>query len=82
MMGMAIHEKYILEMLDGTHNIDDIKKGVLEKINSKLLTARDDKEQEVTDQKLLKEFIDYVVAASLEKFRMNYLLVGQVGMAL
>lgn len=61
-------------MLDGTHNIDDIKKGVLEKINSKLLTARDDKGQEVTDPKLLKEFVDYVVTASLEKFRMNYLL--------
>ncbi|AFC74231.1 methyltransferase domain protein [Rickettsia parkeri str. Tate's Hell] len=75
MVGIPIHEKYILEMLDGTHNIDDIKKGVLEKINSKLLTARDDKGQEVTDPKLLKEFVDYVVNTSLEKFRINYLLV-------
>ncbi|ABV72977.1 F0F1 ATP synthase subunit A [Rickettsia canadensis str. McKiel] len=76
MIGIALHEKYILEMLDGTHNINDIKKEILEKINSKLLTARDDKGQEVTDPKLLKEFIDYIVTASLEKFRMNYLLVG------
>ncbi|WP_347939201.1 class I SAM-dependent methyltransferase [Rickettsia oklahomensis] len=75
MIGITLHEKYILEMLDGTHNIDDIKKEVLEKINSKLLTARDNKGREITDPKLLKEFIDYIVTLSLEKFRINYLLV-------
>jgi len=76
MIGITVHEKYILEMLDGTHNIDDIKKQILEKLNSKLLTARDDKGQEVLDPKLLKEFTDYIVAITLEKFRINYLLVG------
>ncbi|AFE52485.1 hypothetical protein MA5_01495 [Rickettsia prowazekii str. GvV257] len=76
MIGIPIHEKYILEMLDGTHNIDDIKKGMIEKINSKLLIACDNKGQAVTDPKLLKEFVDYIVNISLEKFRINYLLIG------
>ncbi|HJD55454.1 MAG TPA: class I SAM-dependent methyltransferase [Rickettsia endosymbiont of Pyrocoelia pectoralis] len=76
MIGIAIHEKYILELLDGKHNIDDIKKQILEKFSTKALSARDDKGQEVTDPKLLKEFTDYVVKATLEKLRLNYLLIG------
>ena len=76
MLSIAVHEKYILEMLDGTNNIDDIKKKILEKLNSKLLIARNDKGQEITDEKLLKEFTDHIVKFTLEKFRINYLLVG------
>jgi len=76
MIGIAVHEKYVLEMLDGTHNIEAIKKQILEKFNSKLLTARNDKGEEVSDPKLLKEFTDHIVAVTLEKFRVNYLLIG------
>lgn len=75
MIGVEAYEKYVLEILDGKHNIGDIKASLLEKFTSKILTARNDKGEEISDPKLLKEFTDYIVSVTLEKFRINYLLV-------
>lgn len=76
MIGVQIQEKCILELLDGTNEIKDIEQEILKKFISKELTALDEKAQPVTDGVLLKEFVKHVVMLTLEKFRINYFLIG------
>ncbi len=65
-----------MELLDGTNEIKDIEQEILKKFISKELTALDEKAQPVTDEALLKEFVKHVVTLTLEKFRINYFLIG------
>ncbi|MFY9590155.1 methyltransferase regulatory domain-containing protein [Rickettsia endosymbiont of Halotydeus destructor] len=76
MIGLQIQEKYILELLDGTNTIADIEQAILKRFISKELTANDENAKPVTDEKLLKEFVKHVVTLTLEKFRINYFLIG------
>nr|WP_253308398.1 class I SAM-dependent methyltransferase [Rickettsia endosymbiont of Ceutorhynchus assimilis] len=76
MIGIQIQEKCILELLDGTNSLENIEEKILKKFISKELTALDEKAQPVTDEALLKEFVKHFVTLTLEKFRINYFLIG------
>ena len=72
---LKIHEKYILELLDGTNDIAAIKAKILEKLISGDIVASESGNQ-ITDQTILEKLADDCVTRSLELFRTNYLLVG------
>ncbi|WP_375334035.1 methyltransferase regulatory domain-containing protein [Candidatus Tisiphia endosymbiont of Xenochironomus xenolabis] len=72
---LQLHEKYIIELLDGTNSIQQIEEKMFEKFASGLLVASN-KDGIVSDEKLLKPYITHCVGICLQKFKMNYLLIG------
>lgn len=72
---LQLHEKYIIELLDGKNSIQQIEEKIFEKFASGLLVASNENGI-VSDEKLLKPYITHCVDVCLQKFKMNYLLIG------
>ncbi|OZG32182.1 methyltransferase regulatory domain-containing protein [Rickettsia endosymbiont of Culicoides newsteadi] len=72
---LRLHEKYIIELLDGTNSIQQIEEKIFEKFASGLLVASD-KNGIVSDEQLIKPYITHCVNVCLQKCKMNYLLIG------
>lgn len=75
MVQLQLHEKFVLQLLDGKNTIEQIKNKITEIfIKGELIASGPD--GKISDESLLKQFAQQIVATSLEKFRTNYLLVG------
>ena len=72
---LQLHEQYIVALLDGKHTIDNVKSELLKKINEGGLVVSNDNGT-ITDKTLLKSFVDRTVDEALQKFKVNYLLIG------
>ena len=72
---LQIHEKYILELLDGSRDIKKISEEILEKFTSGEIIASNSGSN-VTDKVALEILARQCVDVALDKFRVNYLLVG------
>ena len=74
-MLIQLHEQYIVALLDGEHTIDNVKSELLKKFNEGVLVVSNENGT-ITDEKLLKSFADHAVDEALQKFKVNYLLIG------
>ncbi|WP_425363666.1 methyltransferase regulatory domain-containing protein [Candidatus Tisiphia endosymbiont of Hybos culiciformis] len=72
---LQLHEKYIIELLDGTNSIEQIEEKIFEKFAAGLLVASN-KNGIVSDEQLLKPYITHCVNVCLQECKMNYLLIG------
>lgn len=70
-----IHQKFVLELLDGTNSLEQLNEKILDKFISGEMTANDG-DKKVTDPELLKQLAKECVDSSLELFKKNYILVG------
>ncbi|WP_375318843.1 methyltransferase regulatory domain-containing protein [Candidatus Tisiphia endosymbiont of Oplodontha viridula] len=74
-ISLQLHEKYIIELLDGTNSIEQIEEKIFEKFTSGLLVASNENGI-VSDEQLLKSYITHCVDSCLQKLKRNYLLIG------
>ncbi len=72
---LQLHEKYIIELLDGKNSIEQIEEKIFEKFASGLLVASNENGI-VSDEQLLKPYITHCVNVCLQKLKINYLLIG------
>lgn len=72
---LQLHEQYIITLLDGKHTIENIKSELLKKFNEGALVLSNENGP-ITDETLLKSFGDLAVDEALQKFKVNYLLIG------
>ncbi|WP_375332476.1 MULTISPECIES: methyltransferase regulatory domain-containing protein [unclassified Candidatus Tisiphia] len=72
---LQLHEKYIIELLDGHNSIQQIEEKIFEKFASGVLVASNENGK-ISDENLLKPFISHYVDVCLQKCKRNYLLIG------
>lgn len=72
---LQIHEKYIIEILDGRNDIKTIQKKIFEKFIAGEITAQEGNNK-ITDPAALEKLAEQCINSTLERFRTNYILIG------
>lgn len=75
MVPLALHERHVIELLDGKNTIPAIESVLVKRIEQKELVIHENNEI-VTDANKIKLITTNIVKASLEKFRTHYLLIS------
>jgi len=72
---LQIHERYILDLLDGTQNLEEIKDKILGKLISGEIIASESGNN-ITDKIELDKLAKQCIDLALERFKTNYILIG------
>ena len=75
MIGLSIHQMYILPLLNGKNTIAEIKEEIFKVINSGKLVANQG-DQKIEDQKLQKDIANSVVDNFLHDLKINFALIA------
>jgi methyltransferase-like protein/cyclopropane fatty-acyl-phospholipid synthase-like methyltransferase len=76
LISLNVPHKFIITLLDGKHNLDQITDHILAKLSSGELLAHDQENKQITDQKAFKGLAKEFVDNALNQFKHLYLLVG------
>jgi methyltransferase-like protein len=72
---LNLHDKYIIELMDGEHTISQIEDHIFEKLKDGTLSAFDDQGKIVSDHNMLERLAAESVKMSLETYRTGFLLI-------
>ena len=75
LLAIQLPDKYVLELLDGNHNLEQITAKITDKfVKGELVAAEGD--VKITDKTMLENLASRCVQLSLEKFRRNFILIA------
>ena len=74
-IGLEPFAIYVIKLLDGKHSLDQIKSEIFQKLKDGVIKAHQDNQQ-IEDEKTLRELADFTVMNILDILRANFGLVG------
>lgn len=74
-IGLEPFAIYVIKLLDGEHSLDQIKAEIFQKLKDGVIKAHQNNQQ-IEDEKTLRELADFTVMNILDILRVNFGLVG------
>lgn len=75
LVGLQLYDKYVIELLDGKHEIVEIEQEIFNKLLSGVFVAQQDNTK-ITKTDELKDVASRIVQLSLTKLKQHFILIG------